>query len=990
MAISKDSTSASGSPHQFGWHKLLEGYPWFRGEGQFYLPAYSEFMPPPRVGQSPYESAGPDLFSERDAFGWLISEIEEEYELQPGLEHLSRLLVGQIAQLGQGLPAHHIAGHGGRNLVNNPYWPPELAARAGHLPHERYVVILPLALSRTQDDKGSVRWTFFGGSEQGPERAFWKSSYTAPGEEVAGREPLTFIVRLLKSAYSEEVEHPSKLHAAGFRILPTETEPALPGWCQPYLLADHEPMEKVRYLLTFRPFGRLPADIRARYLAGDLALLPFPGSLVFWGMPTYLRLQTELPLAQQIPLQRLVERRNATGGLRVPQSGWLYEPHAGLDPADVQKELLRATYHRTHRWQHVQRYEDDLALNPRMDPVAKVLFSTSLDSLGLYGKPMARNVQIWTKDFALLLDGPNATRQALERAEEALIGGGLFGYRFQFPAMRVGHYEVYWQRPLIAYLNPKTKEAALVPEAPVGYLTAYRARAARGAHATQEVETLDLHHPVELWPRLLRREPYLLALRRLTHIHDHYEHQTAFNTLSLMDAWEMLGQQPLPRSFARALLRIAKHETLEAWLAALPERASDPEAGRRLQDEIEKRLEPPGEAPSGPALTYGETASRAFEEAYWKDIATLAHGRFLNKDNADTVKDPVTQGQLAHHQRDLEHLGDYLLRRHRQAIAEVGLEGKALCGELPFEWRTDFDYALFGGWKLNQDGRTYERDLLVVIPGKDRRQAVVLADHYDTAYMEDVFEKERGGSGARLSAPGADDNDSATATLLQAAPLFLKLAREGKLERDVWLLHLTGEEFPADSMGARHFCKALVEKTLKLKVSETQSVDLSHTQVVGVLVMDMIAHNRENAQDIFQISPGRSPRSVRLAWQAHLANQSWNAIALAANGGPERRGRGRGRRSPDGATIPELAAYLPVHGEVRTQDDPASSIFNTDGVIFSDIGAPVVLFMENYDINRRGYHDSLDTLANIDLDYGAALAATAIETIARVATAPEM
>jgi hypothetical protein len=41
--------------------------------------------------------------------------------------------------------------------------------------------------------------------------------------------------------------------------------------------------------------------------------------------------------------------------------------------------------------------------------------------------------------------------------------------------------------------------------------------------------------------------------------------------------------------------------------------------------------------------------------------------------------------------------------------------------------------------------------------------------------------------------------------------------------------------------------------------------------------------------------------------------------------------------------------------------------------------------MENYDINRTGYHDSEDTMANIDLDYGAAVAAIAIETVARTA-----
>ena len=41
--------------------------------------------------------------------------------------------------------------------------------------------------------------------------------------------------------------------------------------------------------------------------------------------------------------------------------------------------------------------------------------------------------------------------------------------------------------------------------------------------------------------------------------------------------------------------------------------------------------------------------------------------------------------------------------------------------------------------------------------------------------------------------------------------------------------------------------------------------------------------------------------------------------------------------------------------------------------------------MENYDINRHGYHDTEDTMANIDLDYGAAVAAIAIESVARVA-----
>jgi hypothetical protein len=45
--------------------------------------------------------------------------------------------------------------------------------------------------------------------------------------------------------------------------------------------------------------------------------------------------------------------------------------------------------------------------------------------------------------------------------------------------------------------------------------------------------------------------------------------------------------------------------------------------------------------------------------------------------------------------------------------------------------------------------------------------------------------------------------------------------------------------------------------------------------------------------------------------------------------------------------------------------------------------------MENYDINRTGYHDTHDTMENIDLDYGAAVCATTIEAVARAASSKD-
>ncbi len=104
---------------------------------------------------------------------------------------------------------------------------------------------------------------------------------------------------------------------------------------------------------------------------------------------------------------------------------------------------------------------------------------------------------------------------------------------------------------------------------------------------------------------------------------------------------------------------------------------------------------------------------------------------------------------------------------------------------------------------------------MVRIPGRDHSQAVIMADHYDTAYMHDHYYNEEGGTGARMAACGADDNHSATAAMMLAAPILLELSKTGRLGCDVWLIHLTGEEFPSDCLGARHLSSDLVQGTLQ-------------------------------------------------------------------------------------------------------------------------------------------------------------------------------
>jgi hypothetical protein len=964
-----------------GWQRLVESCS-FAGEGKYPIPAYSEFMPPVRLGCRPYGGMPDGFFSEDDPAGFPVTELDEAFELAPGLENIAAQVLGPLVHLVRGGPGRGIARY---QLMGNLYWPPELAGQAGKLGHERFVLILPVALSLTQDDKGRRRWTLFGASEQGPARAFWKSFFTAPGREIPPERAEGFLVSLLGAAYGMPSGEPAELHRQGFRIFAEDGDPERtlrPGWTSPFIWTPEMPLQGVRYLLNFAPFGSLPEAVKDAYLAGEMHLLPFPGGLVFWGARGYLQLQREFPMAGQIPLLHLVERHESPHGLRVPQSGWLHVPRPDLPAPHEDYGPIRHSFQRTHRWARVHRHEDELAMPGREEHVLHVLFSTAPDDLGLYGKPMARNSQIWTQEHRLLLDGPNASHEEIRTAFETIRKGGLFGYRFHYPAMRVGSHEIYWHRPLVAYLSPQTGKPTVLADAPPGYVTAY------------EVGRPDLDHPIELWPRPYRRRRNLTAIELFQQMKR--QHKTITRALNLGTAYDLLGATRLPCSFARQILMLPESKTLNGWLESLPEAAGNPERGRWLAGELKEMIEG-GERPLPQArgrrvpasLTFGRTARRAFEVRYWNDIAFLSAGNYLTKTNSDCVLDPVTQKMLKHHHRDLDGLGDYLLRYYRHVIAGRGMEGAALVGDLPFRWETDFAFDWWGGWLKNQGGSLGERNLLVVIPGRDRSRAVIMADHYDTAYMENVYYKEKGGSGARLAAAGADDNHSATAALMRAAPVFCDLSREGKLGCDIWLVHLTGEEFPSDCMGARHLCRQLVEGTLRIRLQEGREQDLSQVHIQGVFVLDMVAHNTERDPDKFQISPGTGSDALKLAYQAHIASEVWNASSHLWNRRPSRRGRGRGKRSPD-TKVPEIALHPSLDGQVRLPRDPKSTLFNTDGQIFSDAGVPVVLFMENYDINRTGYHDTYDTMANIDLDYGAAVAAIAIEAVARAATEESM
>jgi hypothetical protein len=948
------------------WDELeAEARDAFAGDGRFPLPAYSEYMPSPYVVVKPYAARRADgaaTLGASDGDAMDVTEEEQAHEIAPGLGKIAGHLLAELERLVDGRP-HDFS----RTLLGeNAAWPRALAesAPARRAAGEPIVIALSLALSRTQDDKGNVRWTLFGVSHDGPGAAFWRS-FADDDRELFAR-----FVGWANPAPLDRV-----------RILADPSE--LPAFARALRLEANEPLDGVETLVTFRPFAALPPAVQQAYLGGKLRLLPHPAGLIFFEHPGYRRLAAALPRAAQIPLLHLFSHHADSNQLRIPQSGWLDERDDTRASRAHHGHKVVGKVVRSHRWQRMARDQNVREIATFEDQVSVALFSTDPDDLGLYGKPMARNAQIWNEDYTLILDGPRATPLEIQHASATIDRGGRFGYRFYYPPMRAGEREIFWHLPLVARLRVGTG----TPEVWSGAHLAGYAR----AEARPEVPD---RAPIALAPRFLGRPGYIEAATLFGAEPGHARFTTMHNIQKLLEFSELL-EGPLPPSFARALTHAAKRESFDAWLEEIVPRASDAAGGARCAALVRRAVG--AEAPAAPGLTFEATHTRAFEEKLWKTIAGLAEGEFRMKETADGVlvnkgKTGGPAAKAAHLElaprRDLDRLGDHLHERYRALIDAHGMTGQAAVVDHAFRWETDFPFRWSEGWSRNQSHEANERNIVCMIPGRDRGQAVIMADHYDTAYMEDVYEEERGGDGLRAAAAGADDNHSATTALLLAAETLLALSREGKLERDVWLVHLTGEEFPSDCLGARALAQALVERRLRFAAESGAIIDVSRVRVTGAYVLDMIAHNNDRDRDVFQIAPGEGVASARLARHAHLANERWNRQVEQWNQAPDRKGRGRAERQEHGGKVPPPFVHLALRGEIRPEWDPRSSLYNTDGQIFSDVGIPVVLFMENYDISRTGYHDTADTMKNIDLDYAAALTAIAIETVAATASEP--
>jgi hypothetical protein len=225
-----------------------------------------------------------------------------------------------------------------------------------------------------------------------------------------------------------------------------------------------------------------------------------------------------------------------------------------------------------------------------------------------------------------------------------------------------------------------------------------------------------------------------------------------------------------------------------------------------------------------------------------------------------------------------------------------------------------------------------QSNLVAKIRGTDGGPPIVLADHIDTAVEEDTFAS----TGQRVTTHGANDNITATATLLRAAEIL----RSTKPRHDIWLVHLTGEEYPSDDLGCRQFLRTVLNRKQDLR---------------AVLILDFVGYHRPGEMK-FQINPDAVPGALDLARTALGAAK---------------------------AVAPSVQAIY------RPRDSRWNGAYNTDVQVFEELGFPALLFNEylNYAQGREKFdpynHQSTDTTAHIKWKYATAIARAAIETVAR-------
>ena len=175
-------------------------------------------------------------------------------------------------------------------------------------------------------------------------------------------------------------------------------------------------------------------------------------------------------------------------------------------------------------------------------------------------------------------------------------------------------------------------------------------------------------------------------------------------------------------------------------------------------------------------------------------------------------------------------------------------------------------------------------------------------------------------------APGADDNASGVSSMLSIAE---KLSGT-RLKRNVIFAAFSGEE--QDLKGSAHFAASMAPSL----------------NIVGAIIMDQDGNPGKSHGVVFE-SVGRSAQKQRII----------DTLADSVD--------------------PEITSFAVNY-----------SGFGSDHVSLSEAGIPAVLVIErdNMELAKRYGHTSKDSIGNIDMNFGGAIARTVMQAVVSLAMAP--
>ena len=302
-----------------GWHRLIPPDDCFHGEGHYPTRCLLGVPPAPRSGGSPMAiRAGPRSLLDGRPVRLARQRVRGGTRTPAGLEP------GRPAGSRQARPASSTAiptpaFHGltfSTTPSGHPNWPPSRICRTSDAS-----TLLPLALSRTQDDKGRVRWTLFGNSEQGPGKAFWKSFFTAPKRNCRQTRRSASSAGCCTTVYGEDdrrsrwtCERPASASCRTTNRCSTSGSETAALVDRAILLCPSTRVNLAEVPAHLPPVRQAPRGGAESVPRGRAPPAAVPRQPVFWGAPGYRQLHEELPLALQIPLLLGIARHRMPGG----------------------------------------------------------------------------------------------------------------------------------------------------------------------------------------------------------------------------------------------------------------------------------------------------------------------------------------------------------------------------------------------------------------------------------------------------------------------------------------------------------------------------------------------------------------------------------------------------------------------------------------------------------------------------------------------------